>query len=159
MIIRDITPADVPLIHDFIVRLAEFEREPNIVQMTLDELREALFGTAPRAEAIIVDSDEGEVGFCIYSQGFNTWSGKPTLQIEDVFVNEAARGLGAGRMIFHYLAGLTVAREYQRMEWSVLNWNRRAIDFYESLGAVSLSEWTKYRLSGDALLAMAAKEI
>lgn len=157
MIIRSITPADVPLVHDFIVRLAAFEKEPNIVQMTLAQLHEALFGQVPRAEAIIVDSPEGELGFCIFSQGFNTWTGRPTLQIEDVFVNEAARGQGAGRLIFHYLAGLAVARGYQRMEWSVLNWNKQAIDFYESLGAVSLADWVKYRLSGEALLAVAAK--
>jgi GNAT superfamily N-acetyltransferase len=159
VIIRSITPADVPLVHDFIVRLAEFEKEPNIVQMTLEQLHDALFGQVQRAEAIIADSPEGELGFCIFSQGFNTWTGRPTLQIEDVFVNEAARGQGVGRLIFHHLAGLAVARGYQRMEWSVLNWNKQAIDFYESLGAVSLADWVKYRLSGEALLAVAAKGV
>jgi GNAT superfamily N-acetyltransferase len=159
VIIRAITPADVPAIHDFIVQLATFEREPHMVKMTLEELHEALFGAVPRAQAIIVDSDEGEIGFAIFSESFNTWTGKPTLHVEDVFVNESARGLGAGHLIFQYLAALTVSRGYHRMEWSVLNWNRPAIRFYESIGATSMAEWTKYRLSGDALHALAEKGI
>ncbi len=130
-----------------------------MVKMTLEELHEALFNEVPRAQAIIVDSDEGEIGFAIFSESFNTWTGKPTLHIEDVFVNESARGLGAGHMIFQYLAALTVSRGYHRMEWSVLNWNRSAIRFYESIGAASMAEWTKYRLSGDALHALAEKGI
>ncbi|HQT63302.1 MAG: hypothetical protein B7Z75_00410 [Acidocella sp. 20-57-95] len=157
MIIRPITPADVPSIHDFIVQLAAFEKEPHMVKMSLPQLQDSLFGPQPRAQAIIVDSDEGELGFAIYSQNFDVWTGQPFLQIDDVFVNQSAQGLGAGHMILQYLANFAVVHGYERVEASVLDWNRPARKFYDSIGAESLATWTKYRLSGDSLRALAAK--
>jgi GNAT superfamily N-acetyltransferase len=155
VIIRAVTPADVAAIHEFIVQLANYEDAAGMVKMSASELHDALFGERPRAEALVVDSADGELGFAIWYESFNTWTGKPALHIEDVFVNNAARGKGAGRLIFQHLARLALARGYQRMEWSVLNWNEPAIGFYQKLGAEPLTEWTRYRLSGERLAAMA----
>ena len=147
---------DVPVILAFIRELAVFEREPDAVKMTADQLRDALFGHKPIAEALLAETAAGPVGFAIWFESFNTWTGRPSLYLEDVYVQPAARKQGIGKAIFAHLARLAVGRNYQRFEWSVLNWNEAAIKFYEGLGAKAQSDWTKYRLSGDALAAAAA---
>ena len=106
---------------------------------------------------LATDAD-GPQGFAIWFESFNTWTGRPALYVEDVFVAPAARGQGIGAAIFRYLARLATARGYARMEWSVLNWNAPAIAFYQKLGAVAQTEWTKYRLSGPALQEAAQQE-
>ncbi len=147
---------DVPVILAFIRELAVFEREPDAVKMTADQLRNALFGDRPIAEALLAETAAGPAGFAIWFESFNTWTGRPSLYLEDVYVQPAARKQGIGKAIFAHLARLAVSRNYQRFEWSVLNWNEAAIKFYEGLGAKAQSDWTKYRLSGDALAAAAA---
>ncbi len=159
MRLRPAAPADVPTLHDFIRQLAAYEKEPDAVEMTPAELREALFGPRPRAEALLALIDGQPQGFAIWFESFNTWTGKAALYVEDVFVAPAARGEGIGAAIFGYLARLAVARGYQRVEWSVLDWNAPAIGFYEKLGAEAQSEWTRYRLSGAALHAVAQQEV
>lgn len=151
MILRDALPADVEVIHDFIRQLAAYENEPDAVRMTPAELREALFGPKKRAEAVLAVEAEEPLGFAIWFESFNTWTGKPGLYVEDVFVKPQARGQGIGAALFAYLAKLAVARGCQRLEWLVLDWNVSAIGFYKRLGAEALSDWTKYRLSGAAL--------
>jgi GNAT superfamily N-acetyltransferase len=157
--LRAALPADVPAILGFIRCLAAFEREPDAVEMTLEQLQDALFGASPRAEALIVELDGAPCGTALWFQSFNTWTGRPGLYVEDVYVDEAYRNRGIGRAIFQYLARLAVTRGCGRMEWSVLDWNTPAIKLYENLGAVAQSEWHKYRLSGAALAAAGTTEI
>lgn len=147
---------DVPLILDFIRELAVYEREPDAVKMTEAQLREALFGELPKAEALLAETETGPVGFAIWFESFNSWTGRPSLYLEDVYLRPEARKQGIGKAIFAHLAKLAVSRGYQRFEWSVLDWNEPAIKFYTGLGAEAQSDWTKYRLSGEALAAAAA---
>jgi GNAT superfamily N-acetyltransferase len=153
--LRDATPDDVPLILGFIRELAVYEREPDAVKMTEAQLRDSLFGTPVRAEALVVEIDGAPQGTALWFESFNTWTGRPGLSVEDVFVREAYRGHGVGRAIFAYLAKLAVRRNYFRMDWQVLEWNAPAIKFYEGLGAKAQADWLKYRLSGEALHSLA----
>jgi GNAT superfamily N-acetyltransferase len=154
--LRAAAPGDVAPILHMVRALAEYERAPDAVKMTEASLGEALFGTSPTAEAILAE-DEGEaVGFAVWFSSFSTWTGKRGLYVEDVFVMPEARGQGIGRAMFGHVAKLAVERDCARLEWSVLDWNRPAIDFYQGLGAEPLNEWTRYRLSGAALDALAA---
>jgi len=153
--LRAAGPEDVPVLLGFIRELAAFEREPDAVKMTAEQLLDALFGGRPRAAALLAESEEQPVGFAIWYESFNIWTGRPSLYLEDVYVRPQARRLGIGKAIFAYLAKLAVSRGYQRFEWSVLNWNESAINFYRGLGAEAQSDWTKYRLSGEALAAAA----
>jgi GNAT superfamily N-acetyltransferase len=145
----------VPAILGFIRELAVYERAPDAVKMTLPQLHDALFGAKPRAEALLVEIDGAPQGFAIWFESFNTWTGKPGLYLEDLYVTPAARGQGAGKTIFAHLAAIAVKRDYARMEWSVLDWNEPAINFYKSRGAEALDEWIKYRLTGEALKTLA----
>ncbi len=158
MKLRAANPADVPVILRFIHDLAAFEREPDAVQMTEAQLLDALFGPKPRAEALLAEHDGAPQGVALWSESFNTWTGRPGLAIEDVYVTPEARGAGIGRTIFTHLARLAVERGCARMEWSVLDWNEQAIEFYQKLGAAAQSHWHKYRLSGNALYALANEE-
>ncbi|HEY1856164.1 GNAT family N-acetyltransferase [Acidocella sp.] len=146
----------MPTILGFIHLLAAFEKEPDAVETTAERLNEALFGAKPEAEALIVECDGAPQAFAIWYQTFSTWTGRPGLYVEDVFVQPDYRQRGVGRAMFKHLAALATARGYARMEWSVLDWNEKAIKFYRSLGAAPQSEWHKYRLSGAALAAFAA---
>ena len=119
-------------------------------------LYDALFGAPPRAAALLVEHEGAACGFAVWYETFNTWTGKPGLYLEDLFIAEAARGLGAGKAIFQYLARVAVQRDCARLEFSVLDWNENAIKFYQSRGAQPLSEWTKYRITGEKLRALAA---
>jgi GNAT superfamily N-acetyltransferase len=149
--LRPAETGDVAQILGFIRELAVFEREPDAVKMTEAQLAEALFGEPHRAEALLVETEAGAVGFAIWFESFNTWTGRPSLYLEDIYVRPEARKYGIGKAIFAHLAKLAIARGCQRFEWSVLNWNEPAIKFYVGLGAQAQSDWTKYRLSGDAL--------
>jgi GNAT superfamily N-acetyltransferase len=153
--LRPATPSDVPQLLKFIRELAAYERAPDAVRMTEPQLHAALFAQHPRAEAVLVEFAGKPEGFAAWYESFNTWTGKPGLYLEDLYVTPAARGQGAGKLIFQYLAGIAVQRDYARMEWSVLDWNEPAINFYKSRGAEPLDEWTKYRLTGEALAALA----
>jgi GNAT superfamily N-acetyltransferase len=153
--LRPATPSDIPNLLDFIRELAAYERAPDAVKMTEPQLHDALFGPKPRAEALLVDIAGRAEGFAIWFETFNTWTGKPGLYLEDLYVTPAARGQGAGKLIFQHLAAIAVERDYARMEWSVLDWNEPAINFYKSRGAQPQGEWTKYRLTGEALRALA----
>jgi len=153
--LRAAVPADVPVILGFIRELAAYEREPDAVKMTEAQLHEALFGAEALAEALLVEFDGVAQGMATWGRAFNTWTGRPALALEDVFVREAYRGRGAGRAVFQYLARLAKARGYFRVEWQVLDWNDPAIRFYDGLGATPQKAWLKYRLSGAALEALA----
>jgi GNAT superfamily N-acetyltransferase len=150
------TPEDVPLILDLIRGLAEYEREPDSATATAGQLHDALFSERPAAECVIARISGEVAGFALWFQTFSTWTGRPGLWLEDLFVWPQHRRLGIGRALLRYLAALCIERDYGRFEWSVLDWNQPAIDFYRSLGAVSMDEWTTYRLTGEARRRLAA---
>ncbi|ANS66110.1 acetyltransferase [Streptomyces lincolnensis] len=152
--IRTATPADVPVLHTLIRELAEYERALDEVRATEDQLTQALFGEHPAAHAhLAVDDTTGEVvGYAVWFLNFSTWRGVQGIYLEDLYVRPAARGGGHGKALLTALAHLCVTRGYQRLEWSVLNWNTPSIAFYESLGARPQDEWTVYRLTDEALV-------
>lgn len=156
--IRFATPADVPQILAFVRELAEYEREPDAVLATEPMLEAALFGPRPAAEAVIAEDAEGTaLGFALFFQNFSTWTGLPGLYLEDLYVTPAARGAGVGKALLRHLADIAVTRGYARFEWSVLDWNQPAIDFYRSMGAVGMEEWTVQRVTGEALARLAGR--
>jgi GNAT superfamily N-acetyltransferase len=149
-----ITPAesgDTAVILSMIRELAEFERLLDQVTASEDELRAALFGERRYAEVLIARIGEEVAGFALFFHNFSTFLAKPGLYLEDLYVRPRFRGQGLGAALLKHLARLAVERKCGRLEWSVLDWNQRAIDFYKSLGAVPLSEWTMYRVTGEAL--------
>jgi len=153
--IRAATPADIPAIHRLIVELAIYEKEPNAVKATHADLDRALFGERPAAECVLAEQAGEAVGMALFFTNFSTWTGKPGLYLEDLFVMPTARGAGLGKALLVHLAGIAVARGYGRFEWSVLDWNAPAIGFYKALGAKPMDEWTVMRVEGEALAALA----
>ncbi len=157
--IRNAEVTDVPVIQAMIRELAEYEKVPHEARATEEQLREALFGERPAAFAHIAESAEGEVvGFSVWFLNFSTWRGVHGIYLEDLYVRPGARGGGYGKALLRELARICVERGYGRLEWSVLDWNVPAVDFYRSLGAVPLDEWTVNRLTGDALRELGGAE-
>ena len=150
-LIREATEADVPLILEFIRGLAEYEKLADKVVATEEVIRESLFGRKPYAEVLIAEADGDSAGFALFFHNFSTFIGRPGIYLEDLFVKPQYRGRGFGKALLVRLAALAAARGCGRVEWAVLNWNRPAIEFYESIGAVPMNEWTVYRLTGEAL--------
>ncbi|MBM0104353.1 GNAT family N-acetyltransferase [Steroidobacter sp. S1-65] len=152
------TPADVPMILQLIRELAEFERLLHEVTATEEQLRKVLFGPKPSAEVIMGRLQPGgEVaGFALFFHNFSTFLARPGIYLEDLYVRQQFRGRGFGEQLLRHLARLAVERDCGRLEWSVLDWNQRAIDFYKSLGAVPMNEWTMYRVTGPALQKLGA---
>ena len=146
---------DVPLILSFIKKLAEYERLANTVVATEEVLQEFLFGKNRYAEVVIARIKDQPVGFALFYYNFSTFVGRPGLYLEDLFVLPEFRGQGVGKALLVYLAKLTIDRRCGRFEWMVLDWNSPAIGFYKSLGAVAMSDWRLFRLSGDALQTLA----
>ena len=149
--LRQAVPGDAPLILSFIRELAEYERLAHQVVATDASVRETLFGATPRAEVIIADAGGLPAGFALFLHNYSTFLTRPGIFLEDLYVRPAFRRLGIGRRLLTRLAALAVERGCGRFEWNVLDWNDSAKQFYESLGALPMSEWTTYRLTGDAL--------
>ena len=150
--IREATPDDLRAIGRMIRALAEFEREPDAVKATPEQLDDALFGPDAVASALIALDDAGEpAGFALWYRSFSTWEGVPGIYLEDLYVSESQRGSGLGRALLSSLARIVVHRGWSRLEWSVLRWNREAIAFYDSLGGRPLDDWLTYRITGPAL--------
>ena len=154
--IEPATPDDVALILDFIRELADYERLLDQVVASEEPLREQLFGARPGAEVVIARWDGEPAGFALFFHNFSTFLGRRGLYLEDLFVRPAFRGRGVGRALLEFLARLSVERGCGRLEWSVLDWNGAAIDFYRGLGALAMSDWTVYRLTGEPLRALAS---
>ena len=154
--IRFATPDDADTLHRFICGLAEYEKEPDAVEVTAETLRKQLASDASPFECLLAESSGAAVGFALFFTSYSTWRGRPGLYLEDLFVPEKHRGKGYGRALLRELAALTVARGSARLEWAVLDWNAPAIDFYRSLGAQAQEEWTTYRLDGAALERLAS---
>jgi len=142
---------DVPTILTLIRELATYERAPNEVVATEEQLRENLFGAHPAAEVLIGEEAGEPVGFALFFHNFSTWMGRRGLYLEDLFVRPAVRGKGYGRALLVRLAQLARERDCGRMEWAVLDWNKPAIQFYLKLGARPNEEWTIYRLTRDGI--------
>ncbi|WP_104164797.1 GNAT family N-acetyltransferase [Arthrobacter sp. SX1312] len=154
--IREARPADVPIILQLIHDLALYEREPDAVRNTVASLEAALFGERPTIYAHVAEV-RGEVqGFALWFLNYSTWEGVNGIYLEDLYVRPEARGAGYGKALLANLARIATERGYARVEWSVLNWNEPSIRFYESLGAAAQSEWSTFRLTGDALADVAA---
>jgi GNAT superfamily N-acetyltransferase len=152
LLIRGATAADVPELLRLIGELAEYERLRHQVVASEAQLAAALFGPRPEAEALLAELDGAPAGFALFFHNFSTFLGRRGLYLEDLFVRPAFRRRGVGRALLVQLARLAVERGCGRFEWSVLDWNQPAIDFYRSLGAEPLSDWTVFRLTGDALV-------
>jgi GNAT superfamily N-acetyltransferase len=149
-------PTDVPLLLELIHELAVFEKLEHEAQASPQELGRHLFGPQPKAEAVVARHAGEPAGFALYFQNFSTFLGRPGLYLEDLYVRPAYRGRGIGEGLLRHLAGVALERGCGRFEWSVLDWNRDAIEFYRRLGAVAMDEWTVFRVTGPALAALAA---
>ncbi|GAA2124370.1 GNAT family N-acetyltransferase [Kitasatospora saccharophila] len=156
--IRTATPADVPFVHAMIRELAEYERALSEAKATEEQLHDALFGEHPAVFGLIAEEESGEpVGFALWFRNFSTWRGTHGIYLEDLYVRPEKRGGGHGRALLTELARICVERGYQRLEWSVLDWNEPSIGFYKSLGAVPMDEWTVFRLTDGALAALGSE--
>ncbi len=154
--IRPAAEADVPAILGMIRELAEFERLLDQVSATEDGLRACLFGRCRVAEALLACAADGSpVGYAIFFHTFSTFLGRPGLYLEDLYVRPACRGQGIGKRLLAHVARAARDRGCGRLEWSVLNWNERAIRFYKAAGARPLGDWTVFRVAGDALARLA----
>jgi len=151
MQIRNATPEDVPEIARLIRALADYEKLGDEVLATEEQLRESLFGQRPAAETVLAWLDGRAIGLAVFFSNYSTFRGRAGLYLEDLFVEPAQRGRGYGKALLRHVARLAVERGCERMEWSVLDWNTPAIEFYRSLGARPLEDWTIYRLQGESL--------
>jgi GNAT superfamily N-acetyltransferase len=157
LVIRFATPADASSILAFIRELAEYEKLLHEVVADEAAIRTTLFGAHPAAEVLIATLANEPVGFALFFPTYSTFLAKAGLWLEDLFVRPPARGKGVGRALMAALARVCVQRNYGRFEWSVLDWNKPALDFYATLGAQPMSEWTEQRVTGAALDALAAR--
>ncbi len=150
-------PNDVSDILNFITELAFFEKLESELKVTEESLRQTLFGEKKYAEVIFLEAEKKRVGFALFFHNYSTFLGQPGIYLEDLFVYPDYRSKGYGKMLLSFLAKLAVERDCGRLEWSVLDWNKKAIDFYLDLGAVPMNEWTAYRLHGEKLKELANK--
>ena len=156
--IRTATEADVATILRFIRDLAIYEKLEDRVVANEESIRATLFGQPRFAEVLIGEEDSKPVGFALFFHNYSTFLGRPGVYLEDLFVNPEARGKGYGKLLLARLASIARERNCGRVEWAVLDWNTPSIDFYRSLGAISLDDWKIFRLTGDSLDALAEKD-
>jgi len=156
--IRPARVEDVPIILELIRDLATYERAPNEVTATEEQLVDVLFGERPAAEVLLAFEGKSPVGFSVFFHNFSTWLGRPGLYLEDLFVKPEKRGKGYGRALLVDLAKIAHNRGCGRMEWAVLDWNEPAIEFYRALGAKPMDEWTVFRLTRDGIARLAQSE-
>ena len=148
---------DTRAVLELIRELAEYEKLAHEVTADEPALRATLFGVRPSAEVLLADLADATVGFALFFESYSTFLGKPGMYLEDLFVRPSARGKGVGGALMSACARIAVQRNYGRFEWSVLDWNKPAWDFYEALGAASMTEWTRQRLTGTKLDALAER--
>jgi GNAT superfamily N-acetyltransferase len=164
--IRDARPADVPAIVALVRELAVYEKEPDAVEATDENFRDALFPVDPAsarghalvAETVDPDGQAHIVGMAVWYVTFSTWTGRHGIWLEDLFVRPEQRGDGLGKALLARLAGIAVERGYRRLEWWVLRWNEPSIAFYDALGATPMDEWVHYRVDGQPLLDLATRD-
>ena len=148
--IRFATEADIPLIYGFILKMARYEKLENEVDTSEEALHRAIF-LEKQAEVILCEAEGKTVGFALFFHNFSTFKGQHGLYLEDIYVDQEYRGRGYGKALFLKLVAIAMERRCRRMEWTALNWNRPAIAFYESMGAVRMSEWSTFRLDEEHL--------
>jgi len=153
--IRVATVADAQLVMDFIIELAVYEKARHEVVTSAEELARTLLGPQAKAHCLVCELDGRPVGYAVYFYNYSTWLGRNGIWLEDVYVTPAYRGRGAGKALLRHVAQIAVAENCGRFEWSVLDWNTPAIEFYGSLGATPLDEWTIHRVTGEALRKLA----
>lgn len=158
LVIRPAVVGDSAVIVQFIEELAEYERLRHQCQATPEAIRQHLFGSAPKAEAVLAEWEGTPVGFALFFHNFSTFLAKPGIYLEDLYVQPQMRGRGIGKALLVHLAQLARERDCGRLEWSVLDWNEPSVAFYRSLGARPMDEWTVHRLEGEALGALAKAE-
>ena len=156
--IRPARVEDVPVILQLIHDLATYERAPDEVSATEQQLVDVLFGEKPAAEVLLAFEEKSPVGFAVYFFNFSTWLGRAGLYLEDLFIKREKRGKGYGRALLIELAKIARDRGCGRMEWAVLDWNEPAIKFYRSLGAKPMHEWTVFRLTREEIGKLANSE-
>ncbi|CAB3641357.1 GNAT family N-acetyltransferase [Achromobacter pestifer] len=149
--IRPATLSDAAQIYAFITELAVYERAANEVIASADDVARTLFAPQAPARALMCMLDGKAIGYAVYFYSYSTWLGKNGIYLEDLYITPEHRGIGAGRDLLRHLAQEAVANDCGRLEWSVLDWNQPAIDFYRSIGALPMDEWVRYRLTDDAL--------
>ena len=148
--IRFATESDIPLIYGFILKMARYEKLENEVDTSEEALHRAIF-LEKQAEVILCEAEGKTVGFALFFHNFSTFKGQHGLYLEDIYVDQEYRGRGYGKAMFLRLVAIAMERRRRRMEWTALNWNRPAIAFYESMGAVRMSEWSTFRLDEEHL--------
>lgn len=158
LVIRPAVITDLSQIMQFVIDLAIYEKEPDAVVATEDHFVKTLFCDNPQVHCLIAEVDEKSVGFAVYFFSFSTWLGQHGIYLEDLFVKPEARGSGAGKALLKQLAKIALENNCGRVEWSVLDWNEPAIQFYKAMGAKPQDEWTVYRLADRALTDFAASE-
>ena len=156
--IRVATEADAPLVFSMICELAEYEKLTHQVSATEEQIRATLFGDKPSADVLLAYWDSECAGFALFFPNYSTFLGQPGIYLEDLFVKPHLRGKGIGKALLRRIASMAGERGCGRVEWSVLDWNEPSIQFYRKLGAVPLSDWTQYRLTGEALQRLAAND-
>jgi GNAT superfamily N-acetyltransferase len=154
--IRPADRSDAATILQFVRDLAAYEKAADAVEATVDTIAQSLFGPDSISKAVLCERDGAAIGFAVWFLSYSTWQARNGLYLEDLYVTPEARGTGAGRALLRHLARLAVETGCGRFEWSVLNWNETAIRTYRAIGAEPLQEWTRYRLSGQALRDFAA---
>lgn len=150
--IRPAVASDAAQIHAFITELAVYERAAHEVIASAEDVARTLFAEGAPAKALMCLLDGKPIGYAVYFYSYSTWLGKNGIYLEDLYITPEQRGIGAGRDLLRHLAQEAVANGCGRLEWSVLDWNTPAIDFYKSIGALPQDEWVRYRMAGDALL-------
>ncbi len=155
--IRSATAEDAQAIFDMIVELAIYEKARDEVKTNPQEILTTLFGEGSVTEALICEVAGKAVGYAVFFTSYSTWMGRNGIYLEDLYVSPDSRGLGAGKALIQKIAQLAVERRCARLEWSVLDWNKPAIDFYVSIGAKPMDEWLRYRLDGEALVSFAGR--
>jgi GNAT superfamily N-acetyltransferase len=157
--IRSAEISDLPVILQFIHDLAKYEKAPNEVELSLSELEESLFGKTPQVYCLISEADGKATGFAVWHLNYSTWLGRHGIYLEDLYVDPKYRGLGHGKALLRRLAQICIERGYKRLQWWVLDWNETAIEFYKSIGAQPMDEWTVFRVSGSSLEKLATEGI
>jgi len=157
--IREAVPADVPGILQFVRELAAYEHLSHEVTATEELLSRNLFGEGSAVGVLLVSLDGADAGFAVYFHNFSTFLGKPGIYLEDLYVRPECRGRGCGKAIMVHLARLACRLDCGRFEWAVLDWNKPSLDFYQSIGARPLSDWTVQRLTGEALAGLATQKL
>ena len=153
--IRPATEQDIDLILHFVRELAIYEKAEDEAKATPEHIRRTLFCEHPAVFGLICEADGKAVGFAVYFFNFSTWQGQHGLYLEDLYVTPDARGHGAGKALLQRLAQIALEKDCGRFEWSCLDWNTPSLKFYDSLGALPQTEWIRYRMTGDALQALA----